>query len=86
MKSFELNRKVAMFSIFGASLVAACAASKGGVVQLTKVLAAVLARTPADRWGLPEDLAGIAVFLASHSSDFVTGVAIPVDGGYSCQG
>ena len=46
----------------------------------------VLARTPAGRWGAPEDLAGIAVFLASAASDFVTGVAIPVDGGYAAQG
>ena len=43
----------------------------------------VLARTPAGRWGVPQDLAGIAVFLASAASDFVTGAAIPVDGGYS---
>lgn len=43
----------------------------------------VLARTPAGRWGVPADLAGIAVFLASRASDFVTGTAIPVDGGYS---
>ena len=43
----------------------------------------VLARTPAGRWGVPADLAGIAVFLASSASDFVTGAAIPVDGGYS---
>jgi 2-deoxy-D-gluconate 3-dehydrogenase len=43
----------------------------------------VLARTPAGRWGDPADLAGIAVFLASRASDFVTGTAIPVDGGYS---
>ena len=42
-----------------------------------------LARTPAGRWGLPGDLAGIAVFLAGSGSDFVTGTAIPVDGGYS---
>ncbi|OGA72486.1 MAG: hypothetical protein A3G81_21320 [Betaproteobacteria bacterium RIFCSPLOWO2_12_FULL_65_14] len=46
----------------------------------------VLARTPAGRWGAPEDLAGIAVFLCSAASDFVTGTAIPVDGGYSAQG
>ncbi len=43
----------------------------------------VVARTPAARWGRPQDLAGIAVFLASAASDFVTGTAIPVDGGYS---
>jgi 2-deoxy-D-gluconate 3-dehydrogenase len=45
----------------------------------------VLARTPAQRWGSPDDFAGIAVFLASDASDFVTGAAIPVDGGYSVQ-
>jgi 2-deoxy-D-gluconate 3-dehydrogenase len=43
----------------------------------------VLARTPAGRWGVPADFEGIAVFLAGPSSDFVTGAAIPVDGGYS---
>lgn len=47
--------------------------------------ARVLARTPAGRWGTPSDLAGIAVFLSSAASDFVTGTAIPVDGGYSVQ-
>ena len=46
----------------------------------------VLARTPAGRWGVPEDLAGIAVFLASAASDFITGAAIPVDGGFSAMG
>lgn len=45
----------------------------------------VLARTPAGRWGKEDDLSGVAVFLASAGSDFVTGVAIPVDGGYSIQ-
>jgi 2-deoxy-D-gluconate 3-dehydrogenase len=40
-------------------------------------------RTPAGRWGVPADLSGIAAFLASSGSDFVTGAAIPVDGGYS---
>ena len=43
----------------------------------------VVARTPAGRWGKPEDLSGLAVFLASAGSDFITGTAIPVDGGYS---
>jgi 2-dehydro-3-deoxy-D-gluconate 5-dehydrogenase len=110
-----------MMSIFGASFTAAYAASKGGIVQLTKALATawavdhiqvnavlpgwidtdltarareqvpglhdtVLRRTPAKRWGVPEDLAGIAVFLGSAASDFLTGTAIPVDGGYSIQG
>lgn len=46
----------------------------------------VKARTPAGRWGVPQDLAGIAVFLAAPASDFITGTAIPVDGGYSMQG
>jgi 2-deoxy-D-gluconate 3-dehydrogenase len=46
----------------------------------------VLRRTPAGRWGGIDDMAGIAVFLASPASDFVTGAAIPVDGGYSIQG
>jgi 2-deoxy-D-gluconate 3-dehydrogenase len=45
----------------------------------------VLMRTPAGRWGVPADLAGVAVFLASRASDFITGAAIPVDGGYSVQ-
>ena len=45
----------------------------------------VLGRTPAGRWGMPEDLAGIAVFLAAAASDFVTGAAIPVDGGYAAE-
>ena len=43
----------------------------------------VLARTPAGRWGEPEDLAGLAVFMASPASDFLTGTAIPIDGGFS---
>ncbi len=46
----------------------------------------VMARTPAGRWGTPGDMAGIAVFLCSKASDYVTGTAIPVDGGYSVQG
>src|SRR5213075_2460202 len=46
----------------------------------------VVARTPAGRWGTPQDMGGIAVFLCSRASDFITGTAIPVDGGYSIQG
>ena len=46
----------------------------------------VLARTPAARWGAISDFAGIAVFLSSAASDFVTGTAIPVDGGFSIMG
>jgi 2-deoxy-D-gluconate 3-dehydrogenase len=110
-----------MMSIFGASFTAPYAASKGGIVQMTRAMACawakdniqvnavlpgwidtdltrrareqvpglherVLARTPAGRWGEPADFAGIAVFLASRASDFLTGTAIPVDGGYSVQG
>jgi 2-deoxy-D-gluconate 3-dehydrogenase len=110
-----------MMSIFGASFTAPYAASKGGIVQLSKALATawakdniqvnavlpgwidtdltrkareqvaglhdrIVARTPAGRWGTPADHAGIAVFLASPASDFVTGTAIAVDGGYSVQG
>ncbi len=110
-----------MMSIFGASFTTAYAASKGGIVQMTKAMAtawakdnvqvnailpgwidtaltqrarrdvpalhdSVLKRTPAGRWGTPDDFAGIAVFLASPASDYVTGAAITVDGGYSVQG
>jgi 2-dehydro-3-deoxy-D-gluconate 5-dehydrogenase len=46
----------------------------------------VLARTPAARWGAIDDFAGIAVFLSSAASDFITGTAIPVDGGFSVMG
>lgn len=46
----------------------------------------VMARTPAGRWGETVDLVGCALFLASMASDFVTGAAIPVDGGYAAQG
>lgn len=44
--------------------------------------AAILARIPAGRWGRPEDLAGIAIFLASRASDYVHGTVMPVDGGW----
>ena len=46
----------------------------------------VLSRTPAGRWGEPDDLAGAAVFFSSSASDFVTGAALAVDGGYSARG
>ena len=110
-----------MMSIFGTAFTTPYAASKGGIVQMTRALACawaadniqvnavlpgwvdteltqtarkdiaglherVLARTPAGRWGEAHDFAGIAVFLASAASDFITGTAIPVDGGYSVQG
>ena len=44
--------------------------------------AAILERIPAGRWGQPEDLVGAAIFLASHASDYVDGIALPVDGGW----
>lgn len=110
-----------MMSLFGAPLTVAYAASKGGIVQMTRGLAtawakdniqvnailpgwidtdltkkarevipelhdSVIQRTPAGRWGTPEDFAGIAVFLASPAADFVTGTAIPVCGGFSIRG
>ena len=110
-----------MLSIFGTPWGPAYAASKGGLVQLTKSLATawaadniqvncflpgwvdteltrnarrevddlhdrVLARTPAGRWGEVEDFEGLAIFLASSASDFITGAVIPVDGGFSVSG
>jgi 2-deoxy-D-gluconate 3-dehydrogenase len=111
-----------MMSIFGSPIAAAYAASKGGVVQFTKSLAAAWApdniqvnavlpgwieteltspiwnhdlpglherissRIPAGKWGTGDDHAGIAVFLAGAASGYITGAAIPVDGGYSSQG
>ena len=107
-----------MTSIFGSDWVVSYAASKGGVVQLTKSLAIswakdniqvnailpgwirtdltaaiktdfpkryefITSRIPHGRWAEPDELAGTAVFLASRASDYVTGVAIPVDGGYA---
>ena len=108
-----------MFSVFGSGGAASYAASKGGVVQLSKSLAvawakdnvqvntilpgwihtelidhikarperynAITARIPEGRWGEPDDLAGAAVFLASRASDYITGIALPVDGGYSSR-
>jgi 2-dehydro-3-deoxy-D-gluconate 5-dehydrogenase len=45
--------------------------------------AMILARTPAARWGHADEVAGAAVFLASHAADFITGATLAVDGGYS---
>jgi len=110
-----------MYSVFGATYVPAYAASKGGLLALTRSLACawaadniqvnailpgwldtdltrraraqidglhdiVVSRTPAGRWGEPDDLAGAAVFLASSAADFVTGASLAVDGGYSARG
>jgi NAD(P)-dependent dehydrogenase (short-subunit alcohol dehydrogenase family) len=44
--------------------------------------APILMRTPMKRWGKPQDVAGPVLFLASHQATFVTGVILPVDGGY----
>jgi 2-deoxy-D-gluconate 3-dehydrogenase len=45
----------------------------------------IVSRTPAGRWGQPEELAGPAIFLASQASDFVTGETLRVDGGYAIR-
>jgi 2-deoxy-D-gluconate 3-dehydrogenase len=52
-------------------------------LELPGIREHVVARTPAGRWGEPEDVAGAAIFLASAASDFLTGVALPLDGGFS---
>ena len=105
-----------MMSIFGAPFATAYAASKGGMVQMTKSMAtawakdniqvnailpgwidtamttrirarlegfdkAIVQRTPAGRWGTPDDFAGPVVFLSSPASDFITGQTLYLDGG-----
>jgi 2-deoxy-D-gluconate 3-dehydrogenase len=57
--------------------------TQAGRAQVPGLGERVVARTPAGRWGTPNEFEGIAVFLASAASDFITGAAIPVDGGYS---
>ena len=47
-----------------------------------KGYAEITGRIPMGRWGHPEDLEGIAVFLASEASAYISGAVIPVDGGY----
>lgn len=115
-KAGKIINIASMLSFFGGSTVAAYAASKGGIAQITKALAnewarhgininaiapgymntalnenlikdpvrskEILDRIPAGRWGLPEDMKGIAIFLASEASDYLNGTVIPVDGGY----
>lgn len=48
----------------------------------TSRMAETNTRIPMDRWGVPEDLAGAAIFLASDASDYVNGFTIAVDGGF----
>jgi 2-deoxy-D-gluconate 3-dehydrogenase len=55
-------------------------------MQVPTLHASVLARSPAGRWGSVDDFEGVAAFLAGPGSDFITGAAIPVDGGFSSQG
>ncbi|QCK87541.1 SDR family oxidoreductase [Phreatobacter aquaticus] len=105
-----------MLTFQGSPFVPGYAASKGGIGQLTKSLAAawaaenirvnaiapgwiateltrplvedaeraapILARTPMNRWGVPDDLGGVVVFLASDAARFMTGAILPVDGGF----
>ncbi|MGC8907596.1 MAG: SDR family NAD(P)-dependent oxidoreductase [Desulfomonilaceae bacterium] len=109
-----------MASILGAVALpsqVAYASSKGGIIQMTKVMALewakqniqvnaigptyfetplvaplrndperynfIIERTPMGRWGQPDELAGVVIFLASNASDFVTGQTIFVDGGWT---
>jgi 2-deoxy-D-gluconate 3-dehydrogenase len=59
--------------------------TRRGRVEIQGLNEQVLARTPMGRWGRPEDLQGTAIYLSTAASDFVTGVALPVDGGYSAN-
>ena len=58
------------------------AMTRARLQKMTEVHARALARTPAGRMGTPQDFAGVAAFLASSASDFITGAEIPVDGGF----
>ena len=57
--------------------------TKGARRAVSGLQERVVERTPAGRWGQPDDLAGAAVFFSSRASDYVTGTALPVDGGFS---
>jgi 2-deoxy-D-gluconate 3-dehydrogenase len=57
--------------------------TRQGRAQIPGLQERIEQRTPAGRWGEPEDLAGIAAFLAAPASDFITGTVTAVDGGYS---
>ena len=45
----------------------------------------ILGRIPAHRWGTPDDMKGLCIFLASDASDYIAGAVIPCDGGYLCK-
>jgi 2-dehydro-3-deoxy-D-gluconate 5-dehydrogenase len=57
--------------------------TRAGRAQMPGLKERIEQRTPAGRWGEPEDLAGIAAFLAAPASNFITGTVTAVDGGYS---
>jgi 2-deoxy-D-gluconate 3-dehydrogenase len=57
--------------------------TRGAREAIPRLDESVVDRTPQKRWGRPEDLAGAALFYCSAASDFVTGTALPVDGGFS---
>jgi 2-deoxy-D-gluconate 3-dehydrogenase len=57
--------------------------TQGARQAIPRLQESVVDRTPQKRWGRPEDLAGAALFYCSAASDFVTGTALPVDGGFS---
>ncbi len=120
MLSQGRGKVINMASILGAVALPsqlAYASSKGGVIQMTKVMALewakqgvqvnaigptyfetplvaqlrndperyrfIVERTPMGRWGQPDELAGVVIFLASHASDFITGQTIFIDGGWT---
>jgi 2-deoxy-D-gluconate 3-dehydrogenase len=112
----KIVNTASMLSFQGGILVPSYAASKSGVMGLTRLMAcelakhnintnaiapgymatdntkplredparnkAILDRIPAGRWGRPEDLQGIAVFLTSPASDYMNGYTVAVDGGW----
>lgn len=57
-----------------------------GMLEVEEMTAPMLARTPLQRFGTPEDIAGPVLFLCSPAAAYITGQTLPVDGGYSVQG